>query len=139
MLFDPRRYLESIDRDSLNPGVRPLEGPARATRAIRAIPPPSDSTNSTNSTAGPLRGAHPMVECPPMARALMESCRFFGSSPNSTSSTSSTAQAPLTEILMAEDLALRFEEVAGILEYDEGLPRAEAERLARLRVYGGAQ
>ncbi len=36
MLFDPRRYLESIDRDQINHGVRRPEGGDGATRATRA-------------------------------------------------------------------------------------------------------
>lgn len=34
------------------------------------------------------------------------------------------------------DWQAAFDERAGILEYDEGLPRAEAERLAREQVFG---
>lgn len=34
------------------------------------------------------------------------------------------------------DWRAAFDERAGILEFDEGLPRAEAERLARDQVYG---
>lgn len=60
--------------------------------------------------------------------------------PFSTNSTFSTAPEPLAgTLLAAEDCALRFEEIAGILEYDEGLPRTEAERLARLRVCEGVR
>lgn len=36
MLFDPRRYLEPIDRDQLNHGMRRPEGGDGATRATRA-------------------------------------------------------------------------------------------------------
>lgn len=35
-----------------------------------------------------------------------------------------------------EDWQAAYDERAGILEYDEGLPRAEAERLAREQVFG---
>lgn len=35
-----------------------------------------------------------------------------------------------------EDWQAAYDERAGILEYDEGLPRAEAEKLARQQVFG---
>lgn len=35
-----------------------------------------------------------------------------------------------------EDWQAAYDERAAILEYDEGLPRAEAERLARMQVFG---
>lgn len=43
-----------------------------------------------------------------------------------------------TEAWLADDLRVEFEERAAILEYDAGLPRAEAERIAREEVYGPA-
>ena len=49
--------------------------------------------------------------------------------------------APPSAAGNAEDdpayLADRFEELAAILEYDEGMPRAEAERAAHRIVHGG--
>lgn len=107
MWFDARAALGEIRS----------EGYPRATPAIRAIPGEPDSTCRTNST-------------PPAVHAAASDRR-----PNSTHSTNSTAMAP-----RAEDpvyLADRFEELAAILEYDEGLTRAGAERRARLIVYGG--
>lgn len=38
--------------------------------------------------------------------------------------------------LSPEDLQAAFDERAGILEYDHHLPRAEAERLARIQISG---
>ena len=36
----------------------------------------------------------------------------------------------------SDEMLMQFEERAAILEYDEGLPRAEAERLAREQMFG---
>ena len=43
---------------------------------------------------------------------------------------------PLENNDAENELADRFEERAAILEYDGGWPRAEAERLARIEVFG---
>lgn len=63
MLFDPRRYLESIDRDQLNHGMRRLEEGDGATRATCATQPlesaPHVARVACRTAADDKNGRHP--------------------------------------------------------------------------------
>jgi len=85
--------------------------------SVLSVPHPGENEKSQPRTEAGIRGFVSSVSAPPKRIENSDA-------------------ASVCDAWTDEDWQVAYDERAAILEYDEGLPRADAERLARMQVFG---